>query len=93
MCGTCIDGLIGDPLLRQLRTRIISAERANIAAPPAQKGKSTKRRAATDAHGLGNTGAGKEGTVLWEVVTEDTVIFPEGVSRLTFPSSHPTELL
>lgn len=56
---------------------------AKIAAPPAQKGKNTKRRAATDAHGLGTTGEAKEGTTLWEVITEDTVIFPEGGSVLT----------
>jgi 3D (Asp-Asp-Asp) domain-containing protein len=65
-----------------LKSKIISAERAKIAAPPAQKGKIVKRRAATEAHGLGTTASGveKEGTVLWEVVTEDTVIFPEGDS-------------
>lgn len=74
--------MIGDPLLRELRTRIVSAQPAQITAPPAQKGKNLKRRAATEAHGLGNTGAegAKEGTVLWEVVTDDTVIFPEGPS-------------
>jgi hypothetical protein len=69
----------GDPLLRHLRTRIVSAEQAKIAAPPPQKGKNKTRRAATDLHGIGNTTSeGREGTVLWEVVTEDTVIFPEG---------------
>ena len=89
-CGNAsTDKYPGDPLLRKLKTRVISAEKATIAAPPAQKGKSTKRRAATDAHGLGNTVAGeaKEGTVLWEVVTEDTVIFPEGTC---FHDGHPS---
>jgi hypothetical protein len=58
-------------------------------APPAQKGKNKTRRAATEGHGIGNTGEGKEG-VLWEVVTEDTVIFPEGMSSLTLTTYRPS---
>ncbi|ORY22131.1 hypothetical protein BCR39DRAFT_552207, partial [Naematelia encephala] len=64
-----------DPLLRRMTTRVVAVRPAALAAPPAQRGKANKKKPVEKVEEPSN-----EGTVggLWEVETEDTVIFPEG---------------
>lgn len=81
----------GDPLLRRLRSKVVSSKIASIAAPPPAKGKEKEKKkkaitdtittgASTSAPNVngGNQTPGKPLGKLWEVELEDTVIFPEG---------------
>ena len=88
MSRFCIDTWhVGDPLLRRLRTKVVSARPTSIAAPPLAKGKEKKKKSTPSASGSsspasvpnGANGATTESEgKLWEVELEDTVIFPEG---------------
>ncbi|RXK39145.1 hypothetical protein M231_03650 [Tremella mesenterica] len=82
-----------DPLLRTLRTKVISSQLAKVTAAPPQKGRGKKKGGASIEETQEKTIT--SGT-LWEVQTEDTVIFPEGggqpcdLGTLYIPSSQQT---
>lgn len=63
----------GDPLLSRLRTRIVSCQPASLTTAPPQ-GKAKKKGYKLDTPSEAATPTG----TLWEVQTEDTVVFPEG---------------
>lgn len=83
MVGTL---MTGDPLLKCLRTRVVSARPAAIAEPPAAKGRAKQKKkdnipadsSSTTPNGTGGTTTPVDKGVLWDVELEDTVIFPEG---------------
>ena len=72
----------GDPLLRKLRTKVVSVRPASLAAPPVSKGKEKKKKANGAAPSASTTNGTSTPTEpegkLWEIEVEDTVIFPEG---------------
>lgn len=63
----------GDPLLRRLTSKIVSARPAQ-SVPVAQKGRQKKGKNGTPAESGTATPVGN----LWEVELEDTIVFPEG---------------